>query len=79
MTDTEKLLEKIQNSGLKKGYIAKQLDLSIHGLQKKIKNINQFKAMEIELLCNILNIKSLKEKEEIFFAENVDEKSTPEQ
>ena len=69
MTDTKLLEEKIAASGYKKGYIAKAIGLkSAYGLSKKIKNENEFKAGEINALCEILKISSLKEKERIFFA-----------
>lgn len=71
MTDTAELLKLIDASGLKKGYIASYLGLTTYGFQKKVENKNQFKAEEIKKLCEILNITSLKKKEEIFFAENV--------
>lgn len=69
MTDTELLTSKIDESGLKRSFIAEKLGLSPYGLSKKINNENEFKGSEIKLLCQILNIKSLKEKEAIFFAE----------
>lgn len=76
MTDTEQLEAEIKNSGLRKKWIAAQMKLSYYGLQKKIENKNQFKAGEIKELCKILNITSLKKRDEIFFAENVDKMPT---
>ena len=53
--------------------IAKAIGLkSAFGLMKKVKNENEFKAKEINALCELLNITSLKEKERIFFAKKVD-------
>ena len=69
MTDTELLTCKIDGSGLKRTYIAGKLGLSPYGLSKKINNESEFKGSEIKLLCQILNIKTLEEKESIFFAE----------
>lgn len=69
MTNTDKLVQIIKESGLKKGFIASKLGLTTYGLQKKIENKTQFKAEEIKKMCIILNISSLKEKEEIFFVE----------
>ena len=69
MTDTELLMRKIDESGLKRAFIAKKLGLSPYGLSKKINNENEFKGSEIKLLCRLLNIKTLTEKEAIFFAE----------
>lgn len=76
MTDTKELLRLIKNSGLKKKFIALKLNLTVYGFQKKVENITQFKAEEIKILCEILGITSLKEKERIFFADNVDKAST---
>ena len=71
MTDTNELLRLIDESGLKKGYIAEKLGLTTYGFQKKVENKSQFKADEIRMLCEILHITSLKKKEEVFFAEKV--------
>lgn len=67
LTNTQLLKDKIKESGLKQGYIAKQLNLSNYGFANKINNVTEFKAGEIQTLCNILNIKTLGEKETIFF------------
>lgn len=73
MTNTELLEKKIEDSGLKKSYIAKAIGLkSTFGLSKKINNITEFKASEIDALCELLNIETLEEKEAIFFAIKVD-------
>lgn len=72
MTNTKELLSLIKNSGLKKGYIAEQLKITTYGLQKKIQNDSEFKSSEIAIMCELLNITSLKEKERIFFAIKVD-------
>lgn len=72
MTNTKLLEEKIAKSGLKKKYIAESLGLTGYGLQKKITNKTEFKASEIAKLCEVLNIESSEEKEEIFFAKVVD-------
>lgn len=76
MVDTQKLSKKIDESGLKKYYIASRIGLTTYGLQKKINNQTQFKANEIEKLCIILKIKTLEEKEIIFFAKNVGKMET---
>lgn len=67
MTNTELLEKKISDSGLMKKYIAKMLNISPYCLAKKIRNESEFKTSEISILCNLLVIKTLKEKEEIFF------------
>lgn len=68
MTDTKLLKEYIKKSGLKVTYIAEQAGLSRSGLWKKISNKSPFNQYEIESLCNVLGIKTLREKERIFFA-----------
>lgn len=66
MTDTEKLSERIGSSGLKYKYIAEKLGISYFSLNKKINNVTEFKASEVSKLCQLLNITSLEEKEDIF-------------
>lgn len=69
MTNTELLEAKIDESGYKKSYIAKAIGLkSTYGLMKKVRNENEFKATEINILCELLGIDSLEEKDRIFFA-----------
>ena len=69
MTNKELLEEKIEQSGYKKIYIAKAIGLkSAFGLANKINNVTEFKAKEINKLCELLKIDSLEEKERIFFA-----------
>lgn len=72
MSDTKLLREKINNSGIKLVFIADKLGLSPQGLRNKLSNKSEFTASEIVSLCEILNIKSLKERESIFFARDVD-------
>lgn len=76
MTDTELLMEWIKNSGLKLGFIAEKLGLTRFGLSKKINNITEFKASEIEKMCEILHIDSMEDRKRIFFAKEVDKEST---
>ena len=76
VTNTQELLNVIEKSGLKKGYLAACLGITTYGFQKKVENKSQFKAEEIQILCNVLKITSLREKEKIFFAENVDKLPT---
>lgn len=72
MTNTEKLKSYIEASGLKQEYIAKALGLSSYGFARKRDNLSEFTASEIETLCNLLHITSLKERFSIFFAKTVD-------
>lgn len=71
MTDTKRLKELINSKGLKLKYIADRLGISSYSLQKKINNITEFKTTEVMLLCEILNISDLREKEAIFYAKTV--------
>lgn len=72
MTDTERLRKIIGDSGLKLEYIAKQLDITRFSLQKKLENVTEFKASEIQKMCEVLNIVDSESKEQIFFAQKVD-------
>ena len=72
MTDTNLLNEIIQKSGYKRKFIAEQLGITPFGLDKKINNITEFKASEIDILCRLLGVKNLSEKERIFFVRKVD-------
>lgn len=67
MTNTEELERLISESGLKKQYIARSLGLSRQGLDNKIKNRSEFTTSQVNVLCFLLNIKSLKQKECVFF------------
>ncbi len=68
MTNSKFLTEKINASGLKLAFIANKLNISYPWLKRKINNEVPFKAYEIQILCEILRITDLTEKEEIFFA-----------
>ena len=70
MTNTSLLRRKIDESGYKLTYIAKQLGITYPGLLKKINNETEFKAGEIQTLCKLLNLTD-DEMKEIFFVENV--------
>lgn len=69
MTNTKLLNEIILKSGLKKRWIADKMGLSPYGLTLKINNSSHFNAKEIQTLCKLLGITSLKDKERIFFAQ----------
>lgn len=76
MTDVELLREKIDKSGYKLSYLAKQLGITPQGFYLKINGTNEFKATEIQKLCEILCISDSEEMMRIFFASAVEEKST---
>lgn len=71
MTDSERLLNDIQDKGLKRKFIAEKLGISQYQLSKKINNIVEFKASEIKLICGILGYKN-EEMISIFFASAVE-------
>lgn len=66
MTNTELLKQKMEDSGYRFSWIAKQLNLSSYGLRKKVYGENKFYVEEMKKLCEILKINE-KEKEKIFF------------
>lgn len=68
MTDTAKLQKYMDDSGLKQAFIAKSIGLSSYGFARKRDNLNEFTAKEIDALCKLLNINSLRERSAVFFA-----------
>ncbi len=68
MTDTKLLEEKIAASGKKKIYLAEKVGLSLNGFRNCCTNKAEFKASQIQILCDELGITSLKERQSIFFA-----------
>ena len=71
MTNTAELEKLISESGLKKSYIAKAINLSRQGFKNKCENRTPFTSKEISGLCELLNITKLTDKERIFFAREV--------
>ena len=69
MTDVVLLEKKIEESGLKDKAIAAWLGISRTSWYLKRKGKSPLKVKEINALCKILHITSLREKEHIFFAE----------
>lgn len=67
MTNTVLLEKKIAQSGLKKGYLAMRVGLSKAGFRNCCTNKAEFKASQIDILCDLLNITSLEERQAIFF------------
>ena len=76
MTNTKELNRRIHESGLTKSYLAAKLGISLYSFQLKRENKSQFTAEQIKILCELLKIESLKEKERIFFATKVDKMPT---
>ncbi len=76
MTNTDLLNDKIKEKGLKIGFIIKKLNLSYGWFSKKLNNEKDFTATEMQILCEVLGITDLEEKDRIFFAKNVEKSST---
>lgn len=68
LTNTELLKQVIEESGLKLSSIAEKMNISRAALYKKINNKTAFNQYEIDNLCKVLGIASLKKKDEIFFS-----------
>ena len=68
MTDVVLLKEKIEESGLKNKAIAQRLGIARTTWYYKRTNVTPLTAEEIRILCDILRITSLREKERIFFS-----------
>lgn len=69
MINTELLKQKINISGYRFSWIAKQLKLSSYGLRKKLNNDTEFKVSEVSKICKILTIND-KERDTIFFCKD---------
>ena len=67
MTNTSLLLRCIEESGLKKGFIAKHLGITTYSLSKKINNKTEFKGSEMEKMGKLLNLDN-RQRDRIFFA-----------
>lgn len=68
MTNKELLEKAIKAKGVKKAFLAEKIGLSPAGFCNCLNNRAEFKASQINALCELLDIKSLAEKEAIFFA-----------
>lgn len=69
MVDTNKLNVLIEQSGLKKRYIAQKLGISEVSLWSKITNRTPFTGIEVDVLCKLLDVKTIRQQREIFFTE----------
>ena len=68
MTNSDLLKQVIEESGLKIGFIASFVGISRQLLWKKVNNLTPFNQYEIDKMCEVLKITSLRQKESIFFA-----------
>lgn len=72
MVNTQLLDEAIRQSGKRKSFLADRLNMSVQTFRLKRLNISAFNTDDVDTLCRELNIKTLTEKDKIFFAKNVD-------
>ena len=70
MNNSKLLEKKIEESGKKKSYLAEKVGLSRVGFYNCVNNKAncEFRASQINILCEELNITSLTERQAIFFA-----------
>ena len=71
MTNVALLEEKIKESGKKKSYLAKRLNISRAGFRNLCAGKSEFRTGQVQILCIELNITDAEEKEAIFFAPSV--------
>ncbi len=67
MTDSSRLKDVVEKSGLKKTFIAEKLGLSYQGYLKKENGKSEFMAKEISVMKDLLRL-SNKEVSEIFLS-----------
>lgn len=67
LVNTDLLNEKIEQSGLRVGYIVDTLGLSRNGFDLKRNGKNAFRMSEVYVLCSLLNITDKEEKSKIFY------------
>ena len=65
--NTDLLDEYIEKSGLKIGFIVDKLGISRQAFDKKRKGKAAFRASEVFVLCNLLNISNEDDKNKIFY------------
>lgn len=75
MTNTPLMEQRINESGYKRSYLAKCLDITPYALAMKINNKSEFKQSEIDTLCDLLGV-DVEERMAIFFAKKVEYSST---
>lgn len=69
VTNTEMLNQLIQEKGLKKIFLAKQIGLTPAGFYNCVNNLAEFRASQIDKLCDLLGIDDPEQRMAIFFAQ----------
>lgn len=70
MTDLNKLIDIIRQSGYRHDYIAKKLGITVQSLINKLKGRTEFTMSEARELANLLHL-TLEQLKEIFFKSEV--------
>ena len=70
MTNKVLLNQKIEESGLQPCFIIKTLGITPNSFYRKKDNLVKFRASEIYVLCDLLNITDPNEKRKIFYADS---------
>lgn len=70
VTDTNELNLEIKKSGKTKKFLAEKCGLTYAGFHNCCTNKAEFKVSHVDILCEELNIKSLKRRMDIFFAKH---------
>ena len=76
LTDTKKLKCLMMAKGISREELAEKLKLSAYITEKKINGDSEFNSDEIDLMCEIFDIRDCESRSTIFFAENVEKMST---
>jgi len=72
MTNTAMLQKRIDDSGLKRSFILKELGIKAYStLRGKVENQYEFSASEIQKLCGLLRIDNA-DRDAIFFANDAE-------
>ena len=76
LTDTKKLKILMMTKGISREELAEKLGVSTYITEKKINGDSEFNSDEIDLMCEIFDIRDCESRSTIFFAENVEKMST---
>lgn len=71
MTDRELLISVINDSGLRRQYIAEKLGLTYQGFKLKLDGKNDFRESEMQMLVSLLHMNKTT-RDRVFFAQKVD-------
>lgn len=71
MTNTKKLKDRIDDSGISISFISRKMGISREAFYLKMNNETEFKASEIRCIKEVLSLTN-KERDVIFFADEVE-------